>query len=255
MGAAPSRQLRLAIMQPYLFPYLGYWQLLSAVDRFVVLDDVNYINRGWINRNRIAIGGRPAWLTVPLQGASQNRLICDIDILADNGWKGKMLRMMTTAYARAPQVEPALQLFGEWLAGASGNLSVALVDSLRRVSATLDIDVDIIATSRRHAKNGLTGQDRILDICRRESATTYVNLPGGRALYDPAAFRDAGIELMFLEPDLHVAQLRSGAGEGVVLSILDSMMYNSRSALAAAVKQFGLTPARPTLLPAVESPR
>jgi hypothetical protein len=243
LTATPSRQLRLAIMQPYLFPYLGYWQLLSAVDRFVVLDDVNYINRGWINRNRVAVNGSPVWLTVPLQGASQNRLICDIDIVADNGWKGKMMRMMTTAYARAPQAEPALQLFGDWLAGAGGNLSAALVDSLRRVAAALEIDVDIVATSRHHARNGLTGQDRILDICRRESATTYVNLPGGRALYDPAAFRDADIELTFLEPDLHIDHLRSGGGDGAVLSILDSMMYNSRSALAAAVRQFGLQPA------------
>lgn len=234
--SAPAAGVRLAIMQPYLFPYLGYWQLLAAVDKFVILDDVCYINRGWINRNRIAIAGRPAWLTVPLLGASQNRLICDIDIVPDDGWKARMLRTVSMAYARAPEVETGLALLGGWLPRAAGRLSGAIHDSLQAVAGMLGIDTEIVPSSRVYPKNGLAGQARILDICQRVGATCYVNLPGGQALYEPAAFAQAGIDLAFLQPELHVGRLRSGAGDGAVLSILDAMMHNSLPVLAAAVR-------------------
>ena len=83
--------MRIAVMQPYFLPYIGYWQLIRAVDTFVILDDVNYINRGWINRNRISIRGEPCWMTLPLVGASQNKLISEINLLPDDGWKSRLV--------------------------------------------------------------------------------------------------------------------------------------------------------------------
>jgi hypothetical protein len=242
-------------MQPYFFPYLGYWQLLAAVDKFVLLDDVNYINRGWISRNRVAVDGHPIWLTIPLQGASQNRLICDIEIVPDNRWKEKMLRMLSIAYVNAPGSENALPLFSHWLQGAKGNLSAALHESLKQVATTLGISTTIVPSSSIYPKNGMKGQDRILDICRREGANIYINPPGGQEIYDVEVFRLAGIELLFLQPDLHAGQLRSGANDGTVLSIIDSMMLNPLSTLAAATKQFDLQPARPKFTQAMELAR
>ncbi|MDD4910905.1 MAG: WbqC family protein [Sideroxydans sp.] len=230
-------------MQPYLFPYLGYWQLLAAVDTFVILDDVNYINRGWINRNRIAINGEPSWLTVPLQGASQNKYICDIDIAPDDGWKKRLQRSLATAYAKAPHCTDTLALFEHWLAHADGNLSTALHRSITQVAEKLQLHTTIIPSSRIYPKGELKGADRILDICKREGAAIYINPPGGTELYDPALFRAAGIELQFLQPDLHKDTLRSGASDGSVLSILDSMMHNSAEELAGAMKRFGLSKA------------
>lgn len=240
VNAAMPAGKKVAIMQPYFFPYLGYWQLLAAVDTFVILDDVNYINRGWINRNRIAINGEPSWLTVPLQGASQNKYICDIDIASDDGWKKRLQRTLATAYAKAPQSANVLALFEQWLAQADGDLSAALHRSITQVAESLDIKTTIIPSSRIYPKGDLKGADRILDICRREGASVYVNPPGGKELYDAAMFREAGIELLFLQPDLHQDELRSGASDGSVLSILDSMMHNSEGELAGAVKRFGL---------------
>lgn len=234
---------KLAIMQPYFFPYLGYWQLLAAVDTFVVLDDVNFINRGWINRNRIAVNGEPAWLTVPLQGASQNRLISDIAIAADDGWKRTMLRTLAHAYAKAPESGTVLAQFEQWLTHATGDLSSALNLGLNQMAATLDIATNIVPSSRIYPKQGLKGQDRILDICKREEAAIYVNPPGGRELYDEESFRQAGIELMFLQPELHKEHLRTGAKDGTVLSILDSMMHNPAAVLTDAVKRCQLIPA------------
>lgn len=227
-------------MQPYFFPYLGYWQLLAAVDTFVLLDDVNFINRGWINRNRIAVNGLPSWLTVPLQGASQNRLIRDIDIVADDEWKKKMQRTLSASYTQAPESRRVLSLFEQWLNRADGNLSAALHSSITQISAALGIATSVVPSSSIYPKNDLKGQDRILDICQREGASVYVNPPGGRELYDAEAFRQAGIELMFLQPDLHQNKLRTGATDGSVLSILDSMMHNPAEELADAVKRFEL---------------
>ena len=232
--------MKLAVMQPYLFPYLGYWQLLAAVDKFVILDDVNYINRGWINRNRVAVNGKPAWFTVPLVGASQNRLINEMEIVPDNGWKRKMERMMSEAYAQAPEAQDVLPLLHRWLAGASGSLSRFLYETIKEVATFLGIATTIVPSSSIYPKNDLKGQFRILDICRREGATTYVNPPGGSEIYDAELFRRAGIELIFLQPDLHTGQLQSGADEGVVLSIIDHMLCNPREMLVDAVASFGL---------------
>lgn len=240
VNAAMSAGKKVAIMQPYFFPYLGYWQLLAAVDTFVILDDVNYINRGWINRNRIAINGEPSWLTVPLQGASQNKYICDIAIAPDDGWKKRLQRSLATTYAKAPHCADTLALFDDWLAHADGNLSTALHHSIMQVAEKLALNTTIIPSSRIYPKGELKGAERILDICKREGAAVYINPPGGTELYDPALFRAAGIELQFLQPDLHQEQLRSGASDGSVLSILDSMMHNSAEELAGAVKRFGV---------------
>jgi hypothetical protein len=94
--------MRLAVMQPYFFPYIGYWQLMRAVDRFIVLDDVNYINRGWINRNQVLVNGGATYITAPLSEASQHRMIRDIRLDSQQGWREKLSRTIKYAYARAP---------------------------------------------------------------------------------------------------------------------------------------------------------
>ena len=94
--------MKLAIMQPYFFPYVGYWQLLNAVDRFVVYDDVNYIKGGWINRNRILINGKPSYITIPLNRASPNNLICDLTLQTSPVWRRKMIKSIENTYRKAP---------------------------------------------------------------------------------------------------------------------------------------------------------
>jgi len=241
--ATKDGRLKIAIMQPYFLPYLGYFQLLAAVDRFIVLDDVNYINRGWINRNRIPSSIGTQWLTIPLLKASQNRLIREIDILPDNGWKMRMSRIVTTAYAQAPETADVLPLFLRWLTEASGNLSTFLYRSLTDVVRFVGLKTELVPTSAVYPKSGLKGTDRILDICLREGATTYVNLPGGRDLYDGTEFSKAGVELQFLQPQLELPNVKYGGSEGPVLSILDLMMLNSRDTLRDAVAAFRMTPA------------
>jgi hypothetical protein len=230
--------MRLAIMQPYFLPYIGYFQLMTAVDKFLLLDDVNFINGGWINRNRIFVNGQPFWLTLPLSKASQNRLINEIEILGDQEWRRRTIRTVELAYKDARFAANILPLFQKLLSDASGSLSSVLFRQLRQIAQYIGIRTIIEPTSANHPKQGRSGQDRILEICAREGATSYINLPGGRSLYDSKSFAAAGIELHFLDTNLPALKLGYSGSQGPVLSILDLLMLNSTSALRKASETF-----------------
>jgi len=236
--------MRLAVMQPYFLPYIGYFQLLAAVDKLILLDDVTFINSGWINRNRILVKGQPFWLTLPLSRASQNRLINEIEILDDRGWKRKIMRTVELAYNDAPFADSILPFFQELLIEANGPLSGFLFRQLRLLADYIGIRAMIEPTSAIYPKLGRTGQDRILDICAREGATSYLNLPGGRSLYDPELFAAAGVELLFLDSDLETLALRYSGSQGPILSILDLLMLNPATAIYAASKGASLKSAQ-----------
>lgn len=232
--------MRIAIMQPYFFPYVGYWQLIAAADRFVILDDVNFINRGWINRNQVVVNNSAAWLTLPLNKASQNKLIHDIDILEDDGWKMRMKRTLSHSYSKAPSFSDVSEVIEELLQNAQGNLSSYLSEMIAMVSSRLEVATVITPTSRVFPKKNLKGQERILNICKSLGATRYINLPGGRALYDPVSFQSEGIQLEFLETPAG-ANLRTGLGIEKPLSILDTLMYNTKAEVKRAVSNFKIS--------------
>lgn len=190
--------MKLAVMQPYFFPYIGYWQLVHAADKFVVLDDVNFIKAGWVNRNRILVNGKPTYITVPIQKASQNRLICDTNRAPSQLWCEKTLKTVTLAYRRAPYLDQIFPDLSRMLQDEACNLSDYLVHQLQALVSLMGIDTPITTSSRSYANSHLRGQERILDICRQESASEYINLPGGHALYDSVAFSAQGITLRFL---------------------------------------------------------
>ena len=230
--------MRIAIMQPYFLPYIGYWQLIKAVDKFVVLDDVNYINRGWINRNRISVSGEPCWMTLPLVAASQNRLISEIDILPDDGWKSRLLKKVDDSYQGESSFPATMQVFRELMGCAQGNLSVYLAATIQRMCDLLELAAEIIPTSRIFPKADLKGQHRILDICTRLGADQYLNPPGGRDLYDPELFAERGIKLMFLDASQSGIGLKSGSLSGEPLSLLDTLMMNPLADIRTAASNF-----------------
>lgn len=223
---------RLAVMQPYFFPYLGYFQLMAKVDAFVLYDDVNFINRGWINRNRILVNGAAHMLTVPLQQASQNRLICDIAISDDTAWRHKLLKSIQQAYARAPQFRRVFPLVEGIVHHPAKNLADYLAHSLRCLRDHLGLKTDIVATSRRYRNADLKAQARIIDICRREKAGLYLNSIGGLELYDRARFEENGLELMFLTPALE-SRAPAAAPTMPGLSIIDVLMHSDAASLDA----------------------
>lgn len=221
---------RLAIMQPYFFPYIGYFQLMAKVDAFVVFDDVNFINRGWINRNRINVGGAAHTITVPLRQASQNRLICDIELGADPGWRTKMLKTIEQSYARAPHFDHVFPLLEAIVLHPATNLADYLLNGLTALRDHLRLQTDIVATSRQYANSALKGQERIIDICLRERTRMYVNPIGGTELYSHDAFTEQGLDLKFLQPAL--TPYACGRLAYVpALSIIDVLMWNDAASV------------------------
>lgn len=221
-------------MQPYFLPYLGYWELLATVDKFVILDDVNFITRGWINRNKVSVGGQAKWITLPVVKASQNKRICDLSLVGEDRWKRSLLAKVREAYRAAPHRTSVMALLEEILSQSTVDLSGFLYLSLEKCSTYLDIKTDIIPTTRCIPKNGLSGQDRIIDICKVLGAREFVNLSGGRQLYDSNSFERNGLQLRFLQYKAQYADLKSSS-EVEPLSVIDALMLNHREAILRSI--------------------
>lgn len=229
----------IAIMQPYFLPYIGYFQLLAAADKFIVLDDVNYINRGWVNRNRILLNGQAHTFTVPLSGASQNRFICDIKLVNERAWRDKLMRTIQQAYKKAACYPEVSALIESLINYPSLQLDEFLLNSIREIVRYLSLDVEIENTSRVYKNTHLKGQERILDICRQEQADVYINLIGGRDLYDQASFLEQDIQLYFLSP--RPVSYPQGQAEHIPwLSILDLLMFNEPPAVRQLLTEMDL---------------
>jgi hypothetical protein len=217
--------MKLAIMQPYFFPYIGYWQLIHAVDRFVIYDDVNYIKGGWINRNRFLSNGEPAFITVPLYQSSSFKRICDISLQPSPVWRDKLVKMVETTYRRAPCFAEVFSVIESVIRHETNNLSDYLVHQLQTLVAFMGIQTEFVMTSRCYENNDLSGQERVLDICKREGATTYINQPGGQALYNRGTFTQCGLDLKFLIPSA-MEYKQFGSLHVPWLSIIDVLMFN-----------------------------
>ncbi|MDB5336424.1 MAG: hypothetical protein JWN70_2043 [Planctomycetaceae bacterium] len=217
--------MKLAIMQPYLFPYIGYFQLLAVVDRFVAYDDVNFIKQGWINRNRIYVGNRVTYFTVPLHHASSFARICDVRI-ADVDWQTPMLKTIQQSYFRTPYFRAVYPIVESVLQCGTASIGTMARQSLLAVRDYLGLRTEIVETSAIYKNQQLSGQQRVLDICRQEHCYTYLNATGGGELYSRSLFAEHGIDLRFLRSvDVRYEQL----GKPFVsnLSIIDLLMYNS----------------------------
>ena len=242
--------MTLAIMQPYFLPYIGYMQLLNAVDTFVFYDDVAFINRGWVNRNRLLANGRELLFTIPLKDASQNRLINEIALSDEPKWRDKLLRTIEQSYRKAPQFAEVMPMTERMIRFQSPDRSdvsrsdVSVADycfhSFSELTAYLGITTRLVASSSIYENSHLKAQERILDICRQEGAERYINPIGGMELYKPEPFAQLGCELRFIQPNL-VAYPQLGTANFVPwLSILDILMNNTPAATLDLLLDFNL---------------
>lgn len=231
--------MKIAIMQPYILPYIGYFQLIKAVDKFIIYDDVNFINRGWINRNRLLVGGKDSLFTIPLKEASQNKLIDEIAVNWDSSWKNKFLKTLEQSYKKAPYYEAVLPLIQASFALDNVSISEVIVENLRILCEYLEIKTEIVPSSRIYQNQHLKAQERILDICLQEKAAHYINPIGGIELYDKAFFEKQGIRLNFIKAKSVVyPQFKN---EFVPwLSILDVLMFNSVAQIQVFLEEYEL---------------
>ena len=215
-------------MQPYLFPYIGYWQLINAVDEFVVYDDVNYISRGWINRNNILFDGKAKMVTLALAKASINKRINEIDIASELGTKEAFLRTIAGAYRKAPFYGDVFPLLEKVILNPENNIAKYILTSIETICSYLEISTKILVSSEIPKDNSLRGDDKIVRICEILGAQTYINPSGGVEIYHESKFRKKNIELFFIQPDLkqiHYTQFAETFTNG--LSIIDVLMFNS----------------------------
>lgn len=216
--------MKLAVMQPYLFPYIGYFQLMNSADKFVIFDDVNFIKKGWINRNNILINGQKNLFTVPLRDASQNKLISDTEIVEGDEWREKLLRSIALGYKKAPFFAETFNLIERVVLSKETHVAKMILLSLELLKDALNLKVQIVPTSAAYDNRGLKAQYRILDICKQEGATCYINSSGGVELYERDLFRANGIELRFLKTQPFI--YKQFGGEFVPhLSIIDVLMF------------------------------
>ncbi|MDI9879183.1 WbqC family protein [Flectobacillus longus] len=218
--------MKLAIMQPYIFPYIGYFQLIKAVDKFVIYDDVNFINRGWINRNRILVNGKDSLFTIPLKEASQNKLINEIEVNWDDAWKAKWFKTLEQSYKKAPFFQQIKPIVEQTLELEKTIFSEIIVENLKLINAYLGITTEIIPSSSIYQNTDLKAQTRILDICLQEKANHYINPIGGIELYQKEIFEEKGMQLNFIKSKpVQYPQLKNDFVPW--LSILDVLMFNS----------------------------
>lgn len=223
--------MKTAIMQPYFLPYLGYFQLIAAVDCFVVYDTVQYTKKGWINRNQMLRNGAAVMFSVPLQKDSDY-----LDIrarkVATSFEPAKLCAQIAGAYHKSPQFGPTMALIEAILHHPSDTLFDFIHHALLRCCDHLGITTRVlVASAVEGGPPALSAADRVIDICQRTGASTYINPPGGRALYSAADFRARGLELQFLQPRLPVYR-QFGDSFVPSLSILDVMMFNTPEQIA-----------------------
>lgn len=231
--------MRIAVMQPYFFPYLGYFQLMQAVDTFVFYDDVNYIRRGYINRNRILGSAGEQRITLELIGASQNKLIKEITV---GGNRAKLVKTLQMLYGKAPQAAHIMPLMKACLENTEDNLASFLITSLRLVAKELGLKPTFVLSSEIKKNSDLRGQDKILAICSALGATSYINPAGGRDLYDHAAFDTAEIDLQFhsFVPRDYIVTDKT-RNYVPCLSVIDFLMWVPPEQRAPHLKSYTLT--------------
>jgi hypothetical protein len=221
--------MKIAIMQPYFLPYIGYFQLIEAVDLFVIYDNIKYTKKGWINRNRFLLNGCDCVFTVPLRKDS-DALDVNERAVAASFDRGKLLRQLREAYRRAPHFDEAFPVIEKAIMSHRENLFEFIHDSVVEVCRFLGIRSRIVPSSSLAVDPALDAQDRVLALCKAAGAGVYVNATGGRKLYSRAEFDKCGVELQFLESR---AVTYRQFGEPFVpwLSIVDVMMFNPVTAI------------------------
>lgn len=218
--------MRLGIMQPYFLPYIGYWQLINAVDKYIIYDDVNFIKGGWINRNRILFNGDSKLINVQLYKSSPNKLINEIEVMGNLSYNKKLLKTIENSYKKAPYFNQVFPLIENIINYEEKNLACYLTNSIINVCSYLMIDTELIISSDIQKNNDLRGEEKILEISNLLGAKEYYNAIGGKALYSYNRFRQNNIILKFLQTkDIKYHQLENEFIPN--LSIIDVMMFNS----------------------------
>lgn len=217
--------MKTAIMQPYFLPYIGYFQLMAAVDVFIVYDNIQYTKKGWVNRNRMLLNGTDSVFTLALKKDSDFLDVRDRS-LSDTFDRAKLLNKFYGAYRRAPYFSKVLPLIEEIVKCEHQSLFEYIYTSIEKIKNYMGLECEFRVSSTIDIDHALTAQDKVIALCKKVGATTYINPQGGVNLYDCSSFNSNDITLKFLRSRL--VSYTQFTNEFVPwLSIIDVLMFNS----------------------------
>ena len=223
--------MKLGIMQPYFLPYIGYFQLLSSVDQFIVYDNIKYTKKGWINCNRMLLNGKDAVFSLPLKKDSNSLDVVERELATEFN-RGKLLNQFKGAYGHAPQFELTYPVLERIVKHEDSNLFHYIYHSIVQLCEHLGIKTEIKISSEMRVDHELKGQNKVLALCKSAGADSYINMIGGVELYAKDDFRSQGIELQFIK-SRPFQYLQFGEGFVPWLSIIDVLMFNSKEVVCA----------------------
>lgn len=224
----------LGVMQPYLFPYLGYYQLVMAVDKFVFYDDVNFIKGGYINRNNILSNGKSQRFTIAIPGSSPNVNIKDLYF--DENVE-KVLKTIKQNYCKTPFFQDVYPLIEEIFRDGNRNVAHICSNSIKKVYDYLKIEKEFYNSSQINYNRTLSSADKLISISHELGTESYINSPGGRGLYDKMYFRNHGISLSFIE--MQPCIYEQAKNEFIShLSMIDVLMWNSKKNVHQLLTQY-----------------
>jgi len=255
--------MKLAIMQPYFFPYIGYFQAITAVDKYILYDNLTFIKEAWMNRNRILLrDGRIQMMTVPLKHKSSNALIRDIEIDNSKPWKKNLLSTISGAYKRAPYFDEIFPFIDSLLSSEYVHLSELNCRTISGIVDYLGIDTIVESDNSKYLQMESTLSDiesdysvlpylnltkpirkvaRVLEMCREEGADVFINAIGGQELYDKSEFLQYGIDLRFVKTNDIIYSQSSKSSEFVPnLSIVDVLMNNGKEGTKTLLNEYRL---------------
>lgn len=229
---------KVAIMQPYVFPYLGYFQLIHSTDIFVFYDDVNFIKKGWINRNQLLLNGEAYKFTIPLIGASQNKLIHEIDVFWESKFSDKLFQQISQAYKSAPHVEAVLELVKSIFEQQPSSISELAILSVKKVCDFVGLKRDFYRSSELAIAKDAGRAERLIEITKHFESSEYVNAVNGQELYTKDFFKKSAVNLHFLSPIL--SAYPQGASQNFIpfLSIIDVLMWNKKEDVLSLISQY-----------------
>jgi hypothetical protein len=224
-----------AVMQPYLFPYIGYYQLVYASDYFIFYDDVSFIKQGYINRNNILVNGKQQRITLPVTGASSNTNINELTFQNSR----KLIKTLEQTYRKSryfQEVFPSIKRILEL-----ENRCVSRINylSIKYVFDYLGIDKIFQFSSKLDYSREMNRSDRLIEMTKVNSCEQYINSLGGYELYDKIYFKSHGVRLSFLEAGIF--EYGQGVDDFVpYLSMIDILMHCSKEEIIAMLQSYKL---------------
>lgn len=232
----------ISIMQPYLFPYIGYFQMINCSDYFIIADDVQYIKKGWVNRNRILLNGEPSLITLPVKRGNSLAKINENQFVEKDHPRGRtyFLNKIYNAYHKAPEFEVSYALIEKILNYRNNNVGEYLQNSIREICSYLNIQTEMIMESTFDLLPDMNYQDSVIDVCKRLEATRYINAIGGMNLYSAEKFKAHGIELNFIKTRESITYKQFYHQFVPGLSIIDVMMFNTVTQIKELLTEYDL---------------